>query len=153
MLHQADEDVLKAGFGWLPFDARPAQRRLDGGAVGAGDVQRGAEGRDLLDAGHARQQPRLLGELGVTSIASLLNWPNLGLLKTDIAAGNRAGVALWLPQLVAAGKITQAEAAAVGGLLAAVEATGPALATTIEGWGLPVTAADLTSDRYGSAGN
>lgn len=95
----------------------------------------------------------LLGGLGVTSIASLLNWPNLGLLKTDIAAGNRAGVALWLPQLVAAGKITQAEAAAVGGLLAAVEATGPALATTIEGWGLPVTAADLTSDRYGSAGN
>jgi hypothetical protein len=56
------------------------------------------------------------------SLVRLVEWPNFGLLKADIAAQNRAGVLLWAQALAAAGLIAPGEA---GALSAYVQGTEP----------------------------
>lgn len=55
----------------------------------------------------------LLDDVANGSIVKLINWPNFGLLKSDIEAGNRDGIGLWCQALTLAGIITQGECGAI----------------------------------------
>lgn len=92
----------------------------------------------------------LLGGLSVESIGKLLAWPNLGLLKADIAAQNTVGLAVWLGLLPAAGILKSEEAQAIGAALGSPTMTtdgGPTLAETVPGWRQVATEHDVAAAR------
>lgn len=55
----------------------------------------------------------LLTDGANNSLVKLLNYVNFGLVKADIEAQNRAGVALWAGKLALLGILTAAEASAI----------------------------------------
>jgi len=115
-------------------------------------------GQPLVDALNAPagtvpapfDEAAILGVLGPTSRAMVINWPGLAILMARIQARDRPGVTRWAQLLRDAGKISEAERLAIIGVLAATVAGGPLVGELIPGWGQVTTMDDIQAIGRGA---